>query len=159
MAPIDTLWDRIERWLAAEDLELDDLEFKGSGRGLTVRVVVDGEGGVDLDRITELSRGISRMLDDEPDLDDSYRLEVSSPGLERRLRRPRHYEKAIGREVAVKARSEGVTIAAKGLLKDADGEAASIEAEDGSTHRIRYEDVVSARTVFRWEKSPKPGKK
>jgi ribosome maturation factor RimP len=159
MTRVDTIWERIERWLAAEELELDDLEFKGSGRGQTVRVVVDGPGGVDLDRIAELSLGISRLLDDETGLEESYQLEVSSPGLERPLRRPRHFQKSIGREVSVKARAEGATVVVKGHLIAADDEVATIETADGSQRSVSYADVVSARTVFRWEKAPKPGKK
>ncbi len=159
MTRADTLWDRIERWLAAEELELDDLEFRGSGRGQTVRVVVDGPDGVDLDRIAELSLGISRLLDDEQGFEEQYQLEVSSPGLERQLRRPRHYQKSIGREVSVKARADEATIVVKGHLMAADEEVATIQSEDGSHRSVRYSDVVTARTVFRWEKAPKPGKK
>ncbi len=66
-----------------------------------LRVTVDGH-EVDLDRLAEVSRGLSRLLDDETDLQDAYQLEVTSPGLERKLRRPTHYEKSVGREVVVK---------------------------------------------------------
>ena len=93
---MDRLWDSIETFLAEERVELDDLELSGR----TLRVIVDAEGGIDLDHITDVSRGVSRLLDESEDLvPDSYSLEVTSPGLERRLRRPRHYEKAIGRPV------------------------------------------------------------
>lgn len=159
MSRVDALWQLIEPWLAAEHLELDDLELRGSGRGQTLRVVVDGAGGVDLDRLAELSDGISRMLDDESDLDGPYRLEVSSPGLERPLRRPRHFQKSIGREVSVKARTADETTVVKGILTSADEEAISIEDADGESCVISYDEIVGARTVFRWEKAPKPGKR
>ncbi len=154
----DTLWALIEPWLAAERLELDDLEVVGSGRARTVRVYVDAEDGVDVDRLAELSEGISRLLDAETDIEGPYRLELSSPGLERRLRRPSHYGKSIGREVSVKARQAGSTDVVKGVLASADDHGFTVETEAGD-RRIAYDDVVTARTVFRWERGPKPGKK
>jgi ribosome maturation factor RimP len=154
----DTLWELIEPWLAAERLELDDLEVVGSGRGRTVRVYVDAEGGVDVDRLAELSEGISRLLDAETDLDGPSRLELSSPGLERKLRRPAHYRKSIGREVSVKVRDDDTTRVVKGRLVSADDDGCTVETDDGE-HPIPYGDVVTARTVFRWERAPKPGKK
>lgn len=154
----DTLWALIEPWLAAERLELDDLEVVGSGRGRTVRVYVDAEGGVDVDRLAELSEGISRLLDTETDLDGPYRLELSSPGLERALRRPAHYRKSVGREVSVKVRRGDTTGVVKGVVVSADDDGCTLDTEDGE-RRIAYGDVVAARTVFRWERAPKPGKK
>jgi ribosome maturation factor RimP len=151
------LWDRVERWLAAERVELDDLEMAGSGRARTVRVVVDAEGGVDLDRIAALSEGLSRLLDAEADLAGPYQLEVTSPGLERKLRRPQHYVKSIGREVAVRVRNPDGTATVKGTLTWADGTGFEVEVE-GAVHHLSYAEVESAKTVFRWETTPKPGK-
>jgi ribosome maturation factor RimP len=124
-----------------------------------VRVTVDAPGGVDLDRITELSRGLSRILDDEDAVDGAYTLEVSSPGLERALRRPAHYRKAIGSEVAVKTGSpvSGATHH-RGTLQSADDDAIVVSV-DGEERRIGLDDVSRARTVFSWERGPKPGHK
>ena len=91
------LWEITHEYLAAERLELDDLELVGRGRGRTLKVTIDGE-GLDLDRIAEVSRGLSRLYDAESDLEGPYQLEVTSPGLERALKRPRHFEKSVGRE-------------------------------------------------------------
>ncbi|MDX1447585.1 MAG: ribosome maturation factor RimP [Acidimicrobiia bacterium] len=156
---IDEVRTLIEPWLAAERLELDDLELKGSGPGRTLRVVVDADEPVDLDRIAEVSNGISRLLDAEADIDDPYRLEVTSPGLERPLRTPRHFQKSVGREVSVKFRRDGETILVKGRLAEAGDDRATVEGEDGSSTDVSYDEVVKARTVFRWEAAPKPGKK
>jgi ribosome maturation factor RimP len=152
------LWAVIEPWLAAEHVELDDLEILGSGRGTTVRVLVDAEERLDLDRIAELSEGLSRLLDDEVEGDDPYRLEVSSPGLERKLKRPAHFLKSVGREVSVKARPGGETTVVKGHLASAGDASFVVTTEDGD-HEFAYEDVVTAKTLFRWERAPKPGKK
>ena len=146
------IWTTIEDYLGAEHLELDDLEVLGRGRGRTVRVLVDGD-GVDVDLLADLSRGIARLLDDMPEYQDSYQLEVSSPGLERKLRRPTHFQKSIGREVKVKT-SDG---AVNGVIASAGEDEFALEIEGGEQRRLRYEDVVQAKTVFRWEKAPKPG--
>lgn len=157
MSTETALWERTEEYLADEQIELDDLEILGRGRARTVKVTIDGE-GLDLDRIAEVSRGLSRLFDGEYDPDDSYQLEVTSPGLERALKRPRHFQKSIGREVVLKGRnSEGKVETHRGVLVAADDESTTVEV-DGAEYRYPYEEVISARTVFRWEPSPKPGK-
>lgn len=152
-----SLWDITEEYLVAERLELDDLEVLGKGRSRIVRVVVDGE-GLDLDRIAEVSQGLSRLYDAHYETDDPYQLEVTSPGLERALKRPHQYEKSVGREVVIKARSpEGTVATHRGILTAADSQAVTV-SYDGVPQTYPYDAVISARTVFRWEAAPKPGK-
>jgi len=158
MAVVDKVRELIEPWLAAEQLELDDIEFNGSGAGRTLRVVVDSDGPLDLDRIADVSGGLGRLLDAETELDDPYQLEVTSPGLERALKTPRHFEKSIGREVSVKVRRDDGTLAAKGVLRSASDSGAVVETADGEV-AFAYGDVVKARTVFTWQAAPKPGKR
>ena len=149
------IWTLVEPYLAAERLELDDLELSGQGRGRILRVVVDGE-DVNVGRLADLSRGLSRLLDNEADLEGQYQLEVSSPGLERKLRIPSHYAKSVGREVLAKV-SKGETKATiRGIISYAGESSFTVDAE-GGPKVVSYEDVISARTVFRWEKAPKPG--
>lgn len=149
---VDRLWQPIEEYLAGEKVELDDLELAGK----TLRVVVDAEGGVDLDHIADLSRGISRLLDDHDDvIAGSYNLEVTSPGLERKLRRPEQFAKSLGREVAVTT-VDGRAL--KGTLVAADGTGLTVEV-GGLGHTMDYQDVKKARTIFTLERGVKPGKK
>jgi ribosome maturation factor RimP len=152
------VWDAVEPYLAAERIELDDLELVGRGRARTLRVVIDSETEkVDLDRIAEVSRSLSRLLDNlgEPsDLDGPYQLEVTSPGLERKLTRPRHFQKSLGRELVVK--TGGGT--RRGVLVAVDDSELTVTTDQGP-ESIALSDVVSARTVFTWEKPPKPGQK
>jgi ribosome maturation factor RimP len=155
MTEIADIWTVVEPYLAAERLELDDLELSGHGRGRVLRVTVDGD-DVDVDRLVEISRGLSRLLDDEPGLQAQYRLEVSSPGLERRLRRPAHYLKSVGREVVVRTAEAGEKATYRGTITDADQSHFTVDAEQGPV-TVSYDEVVSAKTVFRWEKAPKPG--
>lgn len=158
MATEQHIWKVVEPYLAAEKLELDDLELVGRGRALTLRVVVDGEGGLDLDRIAEVSRGLSRLLDSVPDLDGPYQLEVTSPGLERKLTRPSHFAKSVGREVVAKT-SAGPNSprTIRGILAEARESDFAIKGEGDQIETISYDEVLSARTVFRWERAPKPG--
>ena len=153
------LWRLVEEYVSAEGVELDDLEVLGRGRGKVVRIFVDAEGGLDVERIAELSRGISRLLDEEDSVEGSYTLEVSSPGLERRLRRPKQFRKAVGREVVVRTNApiDGSRRHAGVLRRVGEGEV--LVAVEGRARSIPLAEVVSARTVFRWEKAPKPGGK
>jgi ribosome maturation factor RimP len=155
LTQVADIWRVIEPYLAAERLELDDLELAGHGRGRILRVTVDGD-DIGIDRLAELSRGLSRLLDEEPDLQDAYQLEVSSPGLERKLRRPDHYRKSVGREVVVKTTAGDSKQTYQGTLDEADDQRFTVQTDSGP-HELSYDDVISAKTVFRWEKAPKPG--
>ncbi len=162
----DRLWETIEPYVAAEGVELDDLEVLNGGQ--LVRVTIDADDakaakrpaeelGVDI--IAELSRGIGRLMDAEDPIVGAYTLEVSSPGLERKLRRPRHYQKSLGRLIKLKtfAEIEGTRTHA-GTLVAADDDSFVVEVE-GTKRQITYGDVSSARTVFVWEKSGQKAKK
>ena len=152
----ERLWGVIEPYVAAEGIELDDLEVVGKGSGTIVRVTIDGPAPVDVDRIAHVSRGLSRLLDAEDPVAGSYTLEVSSPGLERKLRRPSHYSKSIGREVKVKTyRAVDEARQHRGVLKEAGDEGFVVEV-DGQNRRIAYADVASARTVFTWGQEAQP---
>jgi ribosome maturation factor RimP len=148
------LWDLLDRYLAAEGLRLDDVEWSGR----VLRVLVDADGGVDIGRISDATSGISRLMDGQSDVDGPYTLEVSSPGLERRLRRPGQFRASIGREVVVTSRLEsGDTTTVRGTLDAADDNTCVV-AGDERVVTIPLSEIVSAKTVFRWERGAKPGK-
>ena len=135
----------------AAGLEVWEISFgREQGRRI-LRVTVDRDGGVDLDTIAELSERLSRRLDLEGFAGDSaYALEVSSPGLERPLRSPRHFERSVGQQVKVKTVEpvEGRRVH-EGALVSADAEAIVV-ASAGGELRVPYADIASARTVFEW---------
>ncbi|MBM3694543.1 MAG: ribosome maturation factor RimP [Actinobacteria bacterium] len=153
------LWDMIGPYLAAEGIELDDLEVRGVGGARLVRIALDAAGGMDVEALARASQGVSRLLDQADALPEAYTLEVGSPGLERELRRRAHFGKALGREVVVTTR-EAVAGSRthRGLLDEVGDEAMTLRQSDGA-QRIPFGQVVQARTVFRWEKAPKPGHK
>lgn len=153
-----TLRELIGPYLNAEGLELDDLQLLGHGGRRVLRVVVDREGGVTLDRLAETSRRLSRLLDADTDLQGPYRLEVTSPGLERSLRAPRHFRKSAGREVVIKVRTEEGARSIRGRLRAADDRGCEVDV-DGDPRWFPYDGISSARTVFRWQAAPKPGRR
>ena len=134
-------------------LELVDVEHVGA----TLRVSVDRPGGVDLDTISAASEAVSAVLDHaDPDpVPGRYTLEVSSPGVERPLRTPQHFQKAVGTQVSVRT-FPGVDgeRRVEGVLTEADDEGVVVGGR-----RIGYGEIERARTVFVWGPAPKPGKK
>jgi ribosome maturation factor RimP len=144
--------------LTSLGLDLFDMQLSGGGKGRTLRVVVDRDGGVDLDTIAAASQAITPLLDDEPNLTGSYLLEVTSPGVERPLRRPEHFRRAKGENVSVKHRTDAGPQRVRGTLTDAD-DAAIVLDVGGDTCRIALADVTDAHTIFDWGPSPRPGKR
>jgi ribosome maturation factor RimP len=155
----ETIVAAIEPFLAALGLELFDVQFTGSGRARAVRVLVDRDGGVDLDAITAASERIQPALDALDEL-GPFALEVSSPGLERPLRRPEHFRRAVGETVSVKVRdTDGDVRRLRGGLLAADERGITVDAGGANvTEQIEYDQIVQARTVFEWGAAPKPGK-
>jgi ribosome maturation factor RimP len=121
-----------------------------------LRVVVDRPGGVDLDALSELSATVSRHLDQEGYEDGPYGLEVSSPGIERPLKRPEHFARSVGEQVKVKTTAPMAgSRTHTGTLVSADEDAIVIATADGDEGtgdlRVPYADIVSARTVVDWD--------
>jgi ribosome maturation factor RimP len=143
----------------AAGLELWDVSLGKEAGRMVLRAFVDREGGIDLDTISSISERISRRLDLEGfSPDRPYSLEVSSPGLERALREPRHFERSVGQTVKVKtAAPVGGRRTHEGALVSADSEAIVI-ASDGGELRVSYADIASARTVFDWGTPPNGGR-
>jgi ribosome maturation factor RimP len=144
----------VEPLLENRGLELVDVEHGGG----FLRVIVDRDGGVDLDSLSELTRQVSGVLDEADPVPGGYTLEVSSPGLERPLRTPTHFRRAIGTKVAVRtmAGTEGAR-RVTGTLTDADEHGITIEPDgDGEQRRLEYGDIERARTVFEWGPAPRP---
>jgi ribosome maturation factor RimP len=135
----------------ASGLELVEVTFRREAGRKVLRVVVDREGGVDIDTISTTAEQVSRRLDLEGFAPGPYALEVSSPGIERPLRRPVDFRRRVGDRVKVRTVSpiEGARNHA-GALVSADAEAIVI-ATDGGELRVPYEEIASARTVADWD--------
>jgi ribosome maturation factor RimP len=160
MVDVDTVAAAVEPVVAALGLELYDVEVLGSPRARTVRVAVDAPGGVDLDTVATLSQALSPVLDADPGVQSHsrgpYTLEVTSPGLERRLRTPAHFQRALGSTVSVKTTSGGRGLRRQGTLLSADNDGIQVQFDTGE-ERLAYDAVAQARTVFEWGPAAKPG--
>ncbi|OQR40484.1 ribosome maturation factor RimP [Aliarcobacter cryaerophilus] len=110
------------------------------------RVLVTAEGGVTLDKCAEISRMISPILDVDEPMSGEYILEVSSPGIERKLKKKEHFISSIGEKVRVK---DFATDIYKGELIFADEEKIVLKTEFGE-EEITYDNILSASTYFEW---------
>lgn len=82
--------------------ELYDVQYAKEGKDYYLRIFIDKETGIDLNDCEKVSDSINPMLDTADYIKEMYFLEVSSPGIERVLRKEKHFEKAIGKEVEIK---------------------------------------------------------
>jgi len=125
--------------------ELEDVELLGRGRRLLLRVTIDRPGGVTLDDCEAFSRDLSAALDAEDPVAGPYTLEVSSPGLDRPLKKPRHYEKSLGKLVRIitreKVEGQGFFL---GRLVGVHEKGVSISVKD-RVMEIPFENIKSAR--------------
>ncbi len=146
---VDQLMALLQPVISAADLELVDVELRSG----VLLVTVDRAGGVDLQALTDANRAVSGVLDDVDPIPHRYTLEVSSPGVERTLRTPAHFAKAVGETVAVKTRPQVPgerRLRGRLLAADDDGFELAAEGEDAGRVRLRYRDIDRARTVFEW---------
>ena len=159
----------VERVLAlinpiVSDLGLDlyDIEYSGG----ILRVVVDtqpgGPEGVSLDNISLITRLVSREFDHSDPIPGRYTLEVSSPGLERTLREPRHFHREVGKVIAVKLESPlNGERRVQGDLVAANEEGITVRLTDKNMTEVNipFSNIDRAKTVFNWGPAPKPGSK
>jgi ribosome maturation factor RimP len=151
VSTIERVRDVIEPLLAARSVSLYDLELASGQLRVTIETA-------DLQVIEELTRAMSRALDEADPINSRYTLEVSSPGLERALRTPAHFAGALGSPVKVKTRPEAATTPdhsdrrVEGTLTAADDEGITVAGR-----RFRYDEIERARTVFEWGPASKPG--
>jgi ribosome maturation factor RimP len=152
----EELFPLLEPVLAASSLELIDVEVRSG----VVLVTVDREGGVDLEALTQANRAVSGILDEHDPIPGHYTLEVSSPGVERTLRTPAHFARAVGEKVTVKTRPQvpgDRRLTGTLVASDDDGLVLRIEDDPAGDRRLGYSDIDRARTVFEWGPAPRPG--
>jgi ribosome maturation factor RimP len=157
----------MEPRVAELGFELVELEQAGSKARPILRLSIDlpdskpGEPSVSLDDCARVSRALEPWLDARPGLSDRYVLEVSSPGVERPLLRPRDWTRFAGAEVAVKGRGvladrakrlEGVLL---GLRDDDGGQRVALRLPNDEEVEIPLADIDRGNLVYRWERGGK----
>jgi len=139
----------IEALLKAEGLELIDLEFRKEGRGWVLRIFMDKPGGVTLDDCSEISRELGDQIEVNELIPHSYTLEVSSPGLDRPLKKEKDFLRSIGKliQLSTNVPFEGQTFF-KGILLDYRTSDCLRLAETKKTWEIPVGSITKARLVF-----------
>jgi len=161
---VDTVVERV-RALAAPvvadlGLEIYDLEMVSGVLRLSIDTPPGQPGGVTLDNIALVSRIVSRELDHNDPMPGRYTLEVTSPGLERTLRTPQHFQRELNKVVSVRLRhAVDGRRRLQGTLLRADDRSIVVCLDDtGTDMTVAIDDIERARTVFVWGGAEKPGK-
>ncbi len=150
---LDALRDLLAAPLADSGVDLEDVEIAKAGRRHVVRVIVDTDGGVDLDTVADVSRTVSDLLDTPAAatlVPGPFTLEVTSPGVDRPLTSPRHWRRAKARLVAVTL-SDGSTVT--GRITGSDDTAATLDV-DGAARTVPYADITRAVVQVEFGKLP-----
>jgi len=149
---LDTVRELLGPLLVERDLSLYDVERNGA----VLRITVDRVGGIDLDTLAAVNRDLGDVLDTEDPIAVPYTLEVSSPGLERKLRTELHWSGAVGDRVRVKLRREiDGRRRFEGIVIGVTEGVAAVDS-DGVTVGVDLGTVDKATTVFVWSPQPKP---
>ena len=143
----DELQALIEPTIERLGYELTDLEVRLSGQGGLLRLTIDKSDGIDLDDCEKVSHAVSALLDVEDPVPGNYNLEVSSPGLDRKLTKVEHFQRFEGETLKVTMRFpiEGRR-RFRGTLVSSDDENIVVEV-DGESHSLPLSMIDSARLV------------
>jgi ribosome maturation factor RimP len=145
----------LEPIIARDGFELVEVEWAREGSAWVLRLYVDREGGVTVDHCQELSRTVEPVLDVEDFIEPAYNLEVSSPGLERPLRKPEDFQRFAGERAHLKtfapiATEGGPRKNWTGTLQGFRDGAVEIEV-DGVVHRVPHEKIAKAHLEYDFE--------
>ena len=161
----DAVVTRVTKMVAplVADMKLDlyDIEYRGGVLRITIDTPPGSPGGVTLEEIALLTRMVGRDFDHDDPMPGHYTLEVTSPGLERTLRLPAHFQREIGKLVNIRLRDVAAgDRRVQGVLVGATDIDCVVRLDDAElTERtIPYSQIDRAKTVFIWGPAPKPGK-
>ena len=141
-----TLEDSIKMTVEGCGVLLYDIAQLKEHNDSIYRVYITSQDGITLEKCTEVSRMISPILDIDEPMHGNYRLEVSSPGIERRLKKPAHFIGSIGANVRVK---DIATDRIEGVLKEADDNGIVVTTENGD-EILPYDEILAAATYINW---------
>ncbi len=139
----EKVYSLIKQTVEEQGVSLWDVRFLKEGASWYLRVYIDKPEGISIDDCTNVSHAIDPIIDEADPIDVSYYLEVCSPGVERELTKPRHFENSVGKTVKLKLYKpfDGVK-EFTGVLKSADGD---VEIEsDGGAYKFAFKDISKA---------------
>ncbi len=130
--------------------ELYDVRYEKEGKDYYLRIIIDKSEGIDINDCEKVNNEINDILDEADYIKDQYFLEVSSPGLERILRKDKHFEKQIGNEISIKLfKAINKQKELIGILEEYNKEELTIKVGN-ETLKINLKDIAIAKTVFNW---------
>ncbi|MBR3697690.1 MAG: ribosome maturation factor RimP [Clostridia bacterium] len=129
---------------------LYDVLFLNEGKEYILRVVIDKENGIDINDCEKVNNAINDILDEADYINEKYFLEVSSPGIERILRKDQHFEKQIGNKISVKLfKAINKQKEIIGILESySNGEL--VVQQENKKIKIETKNIALAKTVFDW---------
>lgn len=131
--------------------DLYDVRYEKEGKDYYLRIIIDKPEGIDINDCETVNNNINDILDEADYIKEQYFLEVSSPGLERVLRKPNHFLSQIGNEISVKLfkpiekKKEFI-----GILEEFDAQNGITLKVDNTTMKIDLKDIAVAKTIFNW---------
>ena len=149
---VDRITSLGERAASGSGIEIVEVQLRGSGKARLLRVYIDKKGGVTHGDCEFISGRLGQLLDDADAVPgDSYTLEVSSPGLDRKLSKPRDFERVIGQKIRVSLRDpiDGLK-SLDGVLTSFGDNVLDVETTPGCTRHIPLEQVQKANLKFEW---------
>ena len=145
---IRLVWQLVEPITEAESIELIEVEFQREARGWILRLYLDHENGISISDCTNISRQVSDLLDVEDIIPGAYTLEVTSPGFNRPIRRPKDFKKFVGHEVHIKTKEPyGDRRNFRGCLLEFLEDKITIKCKDDTVHEISLDNVYKANLV------------
>lgn len=128
--------------------ELYDVEYSKEGKNYFLRIFIDKTGGIDLNDCEKVNNEIDEILDEADYIKEQYFLEVSSPGIERIIRKEKHLKKYIGHEINIKLfkKDKNGNKEYQGILKAFDQD--NIELEENI--KIERKNIAQIKTVYNW---------
>ncbi len=150
MQVVEKLKEMLAPILAQEKSELVDLQLKGGARSQIIRVFVDKPGGITLDDCEAISRRFSDSLDSANLIPGAYRLEVSSPGIERPLRSAADFRRNIDREVEITYAEETDIQTVTGKIVNVADDRVEIKKRNQGAREILISNITKAKIHLPW---------
>lgn len=128
--------------------DLYDVEYTKEGKNYFLRIYIDKPQGIDLKDCEKVNDSINELLDKADYIKEQYYLEVSSPGIERNLRKDKHLEQNIGKEIHIKLfrKDSNGKKEYNGILEKFDSETITLE----NNIKIERKNIAQIRTVYNW---------
>lgn len=160
MDRLERIREVAERVATSEGLELVEVEYLGRSPSAILRIFLDKPGGISIGDCQNVSQQVGAILDVEDLIDRSYTLEVSSPGLDRKLLKPADYQRFAGRlvKIVLQGPRQGPRRFRGRLLGMVDGKV-QVDTGDGQVVQLEYSEIEKANLVVEFGKAEKPNRR